>query len=136
MDIVRALGGSMERAPWGWLLLVVAITALIRAWPVLAKQAIEARAQLRKEKREDLSDCHDRLDAMGVQIAKVREDFRQIELKLVGAITAYKILDLEVETHLPGSTALGQARAVMSTAFALSPSTPPDPTPNEGPARH
>lgn len=44
-------------------------------------------------------------------------------MKLLGTIGAYRILDTEVETHLPDSKALIQARSLMSAAFSMSPST-------------
>jgi hypothetical protein len=110
-----------------WTLVGIVLVALIRAWPVLAKQAQEARAQLRKEKREDLDDCRKRLDAMAGRLDASDEKVRGLELKLVGAISGYRILDLELEHLAPSSVALAQARAVMSTAFAVSPSTPAAP---------
>ena len=116
-DILAAFGGSLARAPWGWALLAVVLLALIRVWPILALQAIKAKEQLRGENRADLRDCNKRCD-------ELTEKFHQLEMKLVGAITAYKILDVECEALDPGSTALGQARAAMSAAFAMSPSTP------------
>lgn len=117
------LSDSFTRAPWGWALLATVIVALIRIWPAMSRQAIEARAQLRKEKREDLGDCQKRLDEVSLRLDGMEEKFRQSELKLLGSISAYRILDVEVEAHIPGSTALVQARQVMSAAFTLSPST-------------
>lgn len=115
-EFPAALTDSFARAPWGWALLATVVVALIRVWPALSQQSIEARAKIRGEKRADLADCHRRCDELS-------EKFHQLEMKLVGAISAYKILDAELEALDPTSTALGQARAVMSTAFTLSPST-------------
>lgn len=116
-DIAALFVDSFTRAPWGWALLATVLVALIKVWPVIALQAQQARERLRQEGRSDLLNCHDRLD-------RLTEEFHQLELKLLGAIAGFRILDIEVETNLPGSTALGQARAVMSAAFTLSPSTP------------
>lgn len=104
-------------------LLAVVSVALIKAWPVLALQAQAARDKLRSEHRADLSDCKERIDALQVELNGVRDEVHKIEMKLVGAISAYRILDAEVETLQPDSTALKQARLVMSAAFTLSPST-------------
>lgn len=104
-------------------LLAVVSVALIKAWPVLALQAQTAREKLRGEQRSDLNDCKARIDKLQIELNGVREEVHKIEMKLVGAISAYRILDNEVETHLPDSAALKQARLVMSAAFTLSPST-------------
>lgn len=115
-----------------WSLLAVILIALIRAWPVLALQATQAKERLRAEGRTDLSDCKTRIDKLQVELRGVREEVHKIELKLLGAISAYRILDEEVVAHLPGSAALKQARAVMSAAFTISPSTDaPFPLPEE-----
>lgn len=126
MDVARAIGDSIERAPWGWALLATVFIAVVKVWPILAQQAIEARAKLRQENRSDISDCQRRLDEMRTEMDSVKAAMHHLEMKLVGALGAYRILDIEVESIAPGSTALGQARAVMSAAFTISPSTPPD----------
>lgn len=122
-DLITILGGSITRAPWGWALLGTVALGLIRVWPLLSKQAIEARAQLRKEKRDDLGDCQRRLDDLNTRLDHMEEKFRRSELHLLGAISAYRILDAEVEAANPGSTGLAQARLVMSAAFTVCPST-------------
>lgn len=133
-DVGAVLGGSIERAPWGWALLATVVLALIKVWPVLHLQVIEAKAKLRQERRDDLSDCKSRLDEMTKRLDATEHDMRQaeiaaqdryheLEMKLLGAIAAYRILDTEMETSDPGNTALGQARLVLSTSFTISPST-------------
>jgi hypothetical protein len=122
-EIAATLAGSFQRAPWGWALLVTVIVALIRVWPALSKQAMESRLQVRTERRSDLGDCQRRLDEMGKRVDGLEEKLHQTDLKLLGAISAYRILDAEVESRDPGSTALSQARLVMSAAFTMSPST-------------
>lgn len=107
-----------------WVLVATVLVALIKTWPVLALQAQTARDKLRGEEREDR-------DNYQKQIDDLREEVHKIELRLVGTISAFRILDAEVETHLPDSPALVQARRVISTAFAMSPSTdPPADQPN------
>lgn len=115
-EAATIFASSFERAPWGWVLMVTVVLGLIRVWPALSKQAIEARAQIRSERRSDLADCTRRCDELA-------ERFHALELKLLGALSAYRILDAEVEATAPGSTALAQARLVMSAAFTVSPST-------------
>lgn len=66
-----------------------------------------------------------RIDELHKELTDVRGEVHKIEMRLVGAISAYRILDTEVELHLPDSSALIQARRVMSTAFTVAPSTDP-----------
>jgi hypothetical protein len=122
-NLIAVLSGSLERAPWGWALTGMVLLGLIRVWPLLSKQAIEARTQLRKEKRDDLGDCQRRLDDVNQRLDNMEEKFRRSELHLLGAISAYRILDAEIEAASPGSTSLAQARLVMSAAFTVCPST-------------
>jgi hypothetical protein len=122
-DIMKS---SVERAPWGWALLATTILALIKVWPVLTKLGIEARAAMRVERRADLSDCQARLDAMSIRLDLSEAKHHSFELKLVGTLTAYRILDVEIASRFPESLALIQARAVLNDAFTVSPSTPAD----------
>jgi hypothetical protein len=101
------------------------VVALIKAWPVLSLQAIQAKERLRGEERSDLSDCQKQITALRQDVQKLGDGIHHLELKLLGTISAYKLLDTEVEMHLPDSAVLKQARALMSTAFAMSPSTNP-----------
>jgi len=117
--IPAALLSSMERAPWGWALLVIISIALIRAWPALAKLSIEARQQLRTEKRADLTDCKVRLDMVEKRLRTVEAQSHSFELKLLGALSAYRILDVAHEAACPGSNEAAQARAVLQAAFAV-----------------
>lgn len=104
-------------------LLAVVSVALIKAWPILALQAQQARDKLRGEDRSDLQSCQKQIEALRKELKGVSENVHKIEMKLLGAISAYRILDAEVEAIKPDSTALSQARLVMSAAFTLSPST-------------
>ena len=106
-------------------LLGVVSVALIRAWPVLSLQAIQAKERLRSEGRSDLTDCRKEIAKLQQKIEQLGKDFHHLEMKLLGAIAAYRILDAEVEANDPHSRALAQARQVMSAAFTLSPSTEP-----------
>jgi phage-related minor tail protein len=104
-------------------LLAVVSVALIRAWPILALQAQQARDRLRNEQRDDLSDCRKEIAQLRKELAEVSAAQHSFEMKLLGTIAAYRILDTEVQLLKPDSSALAQARAVMSTTFSVSPST-------------
>lgn len=42
----RAVGSSIERAPWGWGLLLAVCTALIRGWPAIVDATSKAKSVL------------------------------------------------------------------------------------------
>ena len=118
------VGQSFERAPWGWGLFGAVLLALIKAWPLLAKQAIEARAALRADRRSDDLDCQRRIDALDKRVTAAEDASHSFQLKLVGALAAYRILDVEVGAKVPNSIAREQAAAVLRDAFTVLPSTP------------
>lgn len=115
--LASLLGSSVERAPWGWVLLVVIIVALIRVWPALSLHALNAAKELRGEKRDDLHECNTRLDAMDVELRKALEQIHQLDMKLVGTITAYRILHADITEHRPDSSALVQARVIFKETW-------------------
>jgi hypothetical protein len=117
------LAGSFVRAPWGWGLFVLCLVAFFRIMPLLSAQAIEALAQRRREKRDDLSDCQRRLDEMGREVRALANSFTNLKIDLSAALSAYRILEVEVETNNPASMGLAEARAVLSAAFTIAPST-------------
>jgi hypothetical protein len=120
-QIPAALLGSFQRAPWGWALLVTALLGLIKIWPVLTKLSIEARAQIRKERRDDLSDCQRQLAEVRVEIRNLATDFNNLKIELAATLSAYRILEIEVEAVNPTSIGLAEARAILSTAFTVAP---------------
>lgn len=139
MEFAQIFTSSMERAPWGWALAAMVALALIRIWPELSKQRIEERAQARAADRERHAACEQRIELLSKRMDEIYARSHDFEMKLVGTIAAYKILDSATDTALGhvGSEeceavdavvstlhpALMQARNVMSTTFELSPST-------------
>lgn len=122
-DLLTFFADSVRRAPQGYILVGLVLLGLIRIWPAMSKQAIEARAQLRKEKRDDLKTCQQRLDDADARIDELHEAFTNLKIELSGTVAAYRILDLAEEARDPTSLHLAQARAVLSTAFTIAPST-------------
>lgn len=117
-----------------WGLIAIVSVALIKAWPVLSLQAANAREKLRAEGRTDLSDCRKEIAALRAELdiereareaseKKLSEEHHKLELKLLGAISGYRILHADLSARQPDAPALRQAEAVLSAAFTLSPST-------------
>jgi len=109
MDIPQILLSSLERAPWGWSLLLIAVVASIKVWPVLQLQALNARAVLRGEKRDDLHTCQTRLDEMDATLTGAVGRIHSLEIKLLGTVSAYRILEADAD---PASAALIHARVI------------------------
>lgn len=119
-ELLPIIQGSLERAPWGWALLATVILALIKTWPILSLQAQTARDKLRSENRSDLSDCQKQIKDLRAELETVKEHVHHIELKLVGAISAYRIVEKDLELRHPDAVSLMQARAVFQEAFRFS----------------
>jgi hypothetical protein len=111
------------RAPWGWGLFVLCLVAFFRITPLLSAQAIDALTQRRREKRDDLGDCKKRLDEMGARVDGLVTSFTNLKIELAAALSAYRILEVEVESYNARSLGLAEARAVLSAAFTIAPST-------------
>lgn len=120
MDIPAVLLSSVERAPWGWGLLLAVILATVKVWPVIQLQTMNARRELRSERKDDLDDCKKRLDDFQTQLNTQRDDYtrkltaqtnqiHQLDLKLVGTVAAYRIMHDHIEGSDPDSEALAQA---------------------------
>lgn len=116
-DLPHVLISSLERAPWGWSLLAVVILALIKVWPIIQLQTLNAKQALRGEKRDELHNCQERLDAMDKTLDAMRTQMHQLDMKLVGTVSAYRILHDHVTISDPENPALMQARTVYKTTW-------------------
>lgn len=116
-DIPASLLAVFEKAQPGWLVVALVLLALIKIWPVIQLQSIQASAALRGERRVELSDCRERLAAMEIQMRGAIDRIHNVELKLTGALTAYRILDTEILSLDPNNSAVVLARAVMQQTF-------------------
>lgn len=68
--LVGIVGSSIERAPWGWGVLIILVTAMVRLWPAMTKLSTErektllaARADDNAELRQRVEDLEMRLEA-------------------------------------------------------------------------
>lgn len=97
----------------------IALIALIKAWAPLAKLSIEAKAVLRKEKRDELDSCQRRLDAMELRLEQSERRTHQVELRLVTQLGAYRIIASELQRLDPQSAALMNAQALLNAAYPI-----------------
>lgn len=117
MGLVEILLSSMARAPWGWTLLGVVIVALIKTWPILHLQIVNAQAQLRGERRDELHDCTRRLDEVNNKVNALNSRVHQLDIKLVGTVTAYRVLHDHMNTTDPDHDVLHQARTIFRATW-------------------
>jgi hypothetical protein len=109
--------GSLQRAPWGWALLATVVLALIKVWPIIHLQTLNARAVLRGEKRSDLSDCRQQIADMRSMLDATIKQMHDIELKLVRTADAFRVAEMELNEIDPGNGALAQARTIFREAW-------------------
>jgi hypothetical protein len=117
LGIPAALLSSMERAPWGWALLVVVILALIKVWPIVAAQAVKAREQFRSERRGEMDSLRDRISGLETKVEAANEKAHEVELKLVSALAAYRLIASELQKLDPDSTILKQAQELLNVSY-------------------
>jgi hypothetical protein len=99
------------------------VVTLIKTWPVISLQVMKAKEKLRAEDRSDLSDCKERLDAMGLRMDAMFTQMNNLKIELAGVLSAYRILEVAEERRSPKSIHLAQARALLSSVFTVAPST-------------
>lgn len=116
-DIPTALSGSMSNAPWGWLLLLTVLLAIIKIWPIIQLQTQHARASLRGEQRADLNDCKARMDAMEGRLTVAIAHIHNLDMKLVGTVGAYRILHDHMSQNHPDEQALKHAEAIFKNTW-------------------
>jgi hypothetical protein len=87
------------------------------------KQSIDAEQEKRKEGRSDLSDCKERLDRMAARMDGLYEVVNNLKIELAGVLSAYRVLEVAEDLRDPFSVHLAQARAILTTAFTVGPST-------------
>lgn len=116
-DLLQLAGSSVERAPWGWALLLTVILALIKVWPIIQLQTDAARAQMRGEHKDALHDCTERLDAMDARLNAQTAHIHQLDMKLFGTVQAYRILHDGLQELEPANAALRQGRTMFQTTW-------------------
>lgn len=125
--IISTLAGSFQRAPWGWGILAFMVAVFAYLWPVINKQVMEAKQQLRsykrevqKEEKDDLRDLvtalRAQVDEQGQHIEKLRNDAQSYQLKLVSALAGFRLLAGELEKLDPSNPVLKQANDLIAMA--------------------
>jgi len=111
------LFSSMERAPWGWGLLAAVLLALIKGWPALAAQGLKAKLELGMQKRGDMNDLRARIESLEEKVETANAKAHNVELKLVSALAAYRLIASELQRLDPDSNILKQAQELLNVSY-------------------
>lgn len=114
--VINALAGSVERAPWGWALLLIALLTLIKVWPIINQQVLEAKKQIRSERREDAATNSQRIEALEAKVESLTNQAQSYQMKLVSALAAFRLLAGEIEKSDPKNPVLKQANDLIGMA--------------------
>lgn len=66
--MLRALGGSVENAPWGWGILVVLVLTLIKMRPLMRQLAQTREGSLLKARADDNHELRGRVEALEARL--------------------------------------------------------------------
>lgn len=122
IPVASSAGPWIATGAWGTFLTLLALLLrqVVPQWlPWLQLRSADATAK-RKEKREDLASCQEQITELRTSQADLLSRFHDLELKLVGALSGYRILEADVAGRDPNSMALRHARAAISAAFTVS----------------
>jgi hypothetical protein len=114
-----------------WTLVFIAVGVIVRFGPAWTKIFLDRNGQKEAHAhqvgRDNLHDCQEQLDKLSLRFDALvtkhdgmQQAFNDLKGELQGAVTAYKMLDIEVEDIKPDSMALRHARTIMSMAFTVS----------------
>ena len=121
------LGSSVERAPWGWGLLMLVIGSLIKVWPIINDQISKVREKQRGDRRDDMALWRQQLqleiNTLKEDVAKGRTDMQaanershRVELKLTTVTSAFALVAGELRKLDPDNITLKQAVEMVGTA--------------------
>lgn len=66
--VAAAVGGSLTRAPWGWAILALLVTAFVKLRPIMAKIAADREQSLLTARAQDNADLKERVDALEAKL--------------------------------------------------------------------
>ncbi|GAA4015364.1 hypothetical protein GCM10022280_12610 [Sphingomonas swuensis] len=92
--IMVAVGGSFERAPWGWGLLALLVGGWFKLKPVLTELANKREKDLLQERADEMASMRDHISALEKRLDLAYEEMRVLRHDLANANHA---LDLFME---------------------------------------
>lgn len=94
----------------------VVLVALIRAWPLLTKLAIDARFTLRKEKRDDMAEMRQDINALRGEVAAAVQTANAAETRSAILRAVVSMLTAEISRTDPDNPVLQQAQTMIRDA--------------------
>jgi len=83
----------------------------------MSKLGIEGRAQLRLEKKQAAESFYEKLEKLDARLTAEEQKSHQLEISLMAALGAYRIIASELQRISPASAALIQAQALLAIAY-------------------
>lgn len=84
------LGSSIERAPWGWGVLIILVTAMVRLWPAMTKLSTDREKTLLAARADDNADLRQRVEDLETRLEQDRarhEAQRRIDRHQINNLT-------------------------------------------------
>lgn len=106
-----------------WIAALSLLGIVVKQWLPFLTLRTEAENKRRGEDRDDLHECREEVRKLNERIDGLQSSFANLKIEMHGTLSAYRILDAEIEASNPGSLGLKQARAILSSAFTVAPST-------------
>jgi hypothetical protein len=113
--LATILAGSVQRAPWGWALLVTAVIALWRGWPAISDATTRALVARKAEKRLD---ALSRIIALESKVENYQAQMLALERQSNTALMAYRLIAGELARLDPDNPILRQAQQLLGMASA------------------
>lgn len=89
--LVKVLGASFERAPWGWGTLALLIAGYFKIKPLMARLAQEREANLLEERAAEMASMRERMDRLETKLAITEEELRIVRHDLNNTNTAFDL---------------------------------------------
>lgn len=94
------------------------VGGIIKVWPMLKKLANEREAAIATGRRDDMDDMRQRIIALESKVEDVTTRAHQVEMKLVSALAAYRLIASELQKIDPDSPILKQAQELLNVSYA------------------
>lgn len=98
-----AIGSSVERAPWGWLLTVVVLGAIIRGWPAIVDAATRAKTALGDRRLSRIESLEMKLEAKSAsyeaEVAILRHQFNNVSACLDALLLLIETAPEQASAH-------------------------------------
>lgn len=75
---------SVQRAPWGWGVLIVALVALIKSWPALKNLTISEHQLMRQEYIDQIRAFRDEVQSLRAKVDTLTAENAELKVQIAG----------------------------------------------------